>query len=122
MLPPPPRIRGSVAAVHAKLACMVYATRPSPVRGKPRSRYGVLLMICLCAAILTGCASPRAVTPAPTGPTPGPTPSRALIDRALAGALSDRAGWIADIDAGFAALGIAPNRERVCAVVAITEQ
>jgi hypothetical protein len=36
--------------------------------------------------------------------------------------VSDRAGWVADIHAGFTELAIEPTRERVCAVVAVTEQ
>lgn len=71
-----------------------------------------------CAAILAGCASPRVVAPVPAGPAQ----ARILIDRALPAALSDRAGWIADIDAGFTELRIEPTRERVCAVVAVIEQ
>jgi hypothetical protein len=45
-----------------------------------------------------------------------------LIDRLLPGSVSDRAGWSEDIYAGFTYLGIEPTRERVCAVIAITEQ
>ena len=47
---------------------------------------------------------------------------RAVIDSALPVALSDRAGWTADIASGFIKLGLPPTRENACAVVAVIEQ
>lgn len=51
-----------------------------------------------------------------------PVDVRAVIDSALPGAISDRAGWIADIAGGFTKLGLPPTRENACAVAAIIEQ
>ncbi|HSY08252.1 MAG TPA: DUF1615 domain-containing protein [Steroidobacteraceae bacterium] len=45
-----------------------------------------------------------------------------MIDRLLPRTLSDRAGWTADMYAGFAAQAIAPTRENICAVIAVVEQ
>jgi hypothetical protein len=70
------------------------------------------------ATLLTSCAGWHPVTPV----RPKPPGARALIDRLLPGSVSDRAGWSEDIYAGFTYLGIEPTRERVCAVIAITEQ
>ncbi|HEX4150791.1 MAG TPA: DUF1615 domain-containing protein [Steroidobacteraceae bacterium] len=51
-----------------------------------------------------------------------PAQGRELIDQSLPRELSDRAGWIRDIYDAFAALDIAPTRENVCAVIAVTAQ
>ncbi len=45
-----------------------------------------------------------------------------MIERSLPRALSDRAGWVADIYGAFSALSIEPTPEHVCAVVAVIEQ
>ncbi|HVS76917.1 MAG TPA: DUF1615 domain-containing protein [Steroidobacteraceae bacterium] len=47
---------------------------------------------------------------------------RAVISSALPAAITDRAGWIADIAGGFTKLGVPPTRDNVCAVVAVIEQ
>jgi len=47
---------------------------------------------------------------------------RAVIDSALPAAVTDRAGWIADIAGSFTKLGVSPTRENACAVVAVIEQ
>jgi hypothetical protein len=47
---------------------------------------------------------------------------RAVIDSALPAAISDRAGWTADIAGGFTKLGLPPTRENACAVIAVIEQ
>jgi Protein of unknown function (DUF1615) len=71
------------------------------------------------AALLTSCASrPPVARPSATSPTQ----ARALIDGLLPRALPDRGGWGADLYAGFAAQGIEPTHESVCAVVAVIEQ
>jgi Protein of unknown function (DUF1615) len=71
------------------------------------------------AVLLAGCASgPSATAPSVSRPAE----ARALIDRLLPRPLSDRAGWAADIYAGFAAQAIEPSRENICAVVAVIEQ
>ncbi|MGH8180920.1 MAG: DUF1615 family protein, partial [Steroidobacteraceae bacterium] len=51
-----------------------------------------------------------------------PVDVRAVIDSALPAAVSDRAGWAADIAGGFTKLGLPPTRENACAVVAVIEQ
>ena len=48
--------------------------------------------------------------------------ARKNINSALPGAISDRAGWSADIAAAFAKLRVPPMRENVCAVVAVIAQ
>lgn len=53
---------------------------------------------------------------------PHPVNVRAVIDSALPVAVSDRAGWIADIAGGFTKLAVPPTRENACAVVAVIEQ
>lgn len=53
---------------------------------------------------------------------PHPVDVRAVIDSALPAAISDRAGWTADIAGSFTKLGLAPTRENACAVVAVIEQ
>ena len=51
-----------------------------------------------------------------------PVDVRAVIDSALPGAISDRAGWITDIAGGFTKLGLPPTRENACAVAAVIAQ
>ena len=51
-----------------------------------------------------------------------PVDVHAIIDSALPGSISDRAGWIADIAGGFIKLRLPPTRENACAVVAVIEQ
>ena len=46
----------------------------------------------------------------------------ALIDRALPAGVTQREGWVSDMDAAFVALDIAPTHENICAVVAVAEQ
>jgi hypothetical protein len=58
----------------------------------------------------------------PAEPAVSPRDTHTLIDQALPRNVSDRAGWIADIDGGFSALQVAPSRENVCAVVAVIAQ
>ena len=67
--------------------------------------------------MLSSCASRP---PAP--PAASPAESRALIDRSLPRTITDRAGWVNDIYRAFAALELAPSRENVCAVAAVTAQ
>lgn len=47
---------------------------------------------------------------------------RAVVASALPPAISDRAGWSADIAASFIDLGLPPTRANACAVVAVIEQ
>ena len=80
-----------------------------------------LVIVALLAA-LAGCAGLE-------GPpsTPGPRPitaeeGRALVRRALPNGVNDPAGWATDMYAAFAALGVAPSHDNVCAAVAVTGQ
>jgi hypothetical protein len=65
----------------------------------------------------TGCAH----EPASRAPAPSP-PGRALIEQAIPRGVPDRAGWSEEMEAAFAALGLTPTPENVCAVVAVTAQ
>jgi hypothetical protein len=69
-------------------------------------------------ALVAGCAHELR----PTEPAISPQDAHELIDRALPRNIPDRAGWNADIYAGFSALTVAPTRENVCAVVAVIAQ
>jgi hypothetical protein len=51
-----------------------------------------------------------------------PAAARELIDRSVPRSLADRAGWVNDLYAAFAALGLTPSRENVCAVAAVIAQ
>jgi hypothetical protein len=70
------------------------------------------------ASLLTGCAGGRhdAVPPA------GPERAHLVIEHALPRDVPDRAGWAADLYAGFTVLGIDPTPDNVCAVAAVIEQ
>jgi hypothetical protein len=70
------------------------------------------------AAFLTGCAG----APPTSAPAPSPIEAHDLIEQALPRTVTDRTGWTADMYAAFTFLTIAPSRENVCAVVAVTEQ
>ena len=69
--------------------------------------------------LLAGCAGPGSRF---ARQAPHPVDVRAIIDSALPTAISDRAGWAADIAGGFTQLGLPPTRENACAVVAVIEQ
>jgi hypothetical protein len=51
-----------------------------------------------------------------------PIQARAMIERSLPRAASDRAGWAADMYAAFSVLGVEPTHEAACAVIAVIEQ
>jgi hypothetical protein len=51
-----------------------------------------------------------------------PDAARTQIERALPRDITDRRGWVNDLYGAFAALGLTPTRENVCAVVAVTAQ
>jgi Protein of unknown function (DUF1615) len=73
-----------------------------------------------CAVLVASCASER--PPAGGGAAPGPEQVRAMIDESIPKGVSDRAGWVNDIYAGFTVQGLEPTHENVCAVVAVIEQ
>jgi Protein of unknown function (DUF1615) len=68
--------------------------------------------------LLAGCAGqqPAAAPPA------NPTDARALIEQSLPRHVTDRSGWTGDIYNAFTALTVTPDRENICAVVAVIEQ
>jgi Protein of unknown function (DUF1615) len=91
------------------------ATRGTPDRHRGRDIFVALLGL---AALLSGCAGePPAAAPPPAKPPA----ARELIDRSLPRSVPDRAGWMADMYAGFTFLGIAPTHENICAVTAVIE-
>lgn len=77
------------------------------------------LAAAVVAALLAGCASE---TGRPTGPIRRPADVRAQVSALMPASVADRAGWAADIVAAFSALKLEPTTERLCAVLAVTEQ
>ncbi len=71
---------------------------------------------CVAALLLAGCAT--------RAPVEGRSPAdvRAEIVRRMPTGVPDRAGWAADVQAAFAALGLAPTSANLCAVLAVAEQ
>jgi Protein of unknown function (DUF1615) len=67
---------------------------------------------------LAGCAGQQ---PAVT-PPPNPAEARALIEQSLPRSVADRNGWSNDIYKAFSVLTVTPDRENICAVVAVIEQ
>jgi hypothetical protein len=51
-----------------------------------------------------------------------PIEPRVLIEASIPPTVADRAGWASDMHAAFTVLTITPNRENVCAVVAVIQQ
>jgi Protein of unknown function (DUF1615) len=76
--------------------------------------------ICRLAGVLllAGCAGEQ---PAPA-PASKPLDAHALIEQSLPRHVADRAGWATDMYAAFTVLTVTPNRENICAVVAVIEQ
>ena len=83
------------------------------------SRMRITATLCACL-LLASCALER--PPSGVGPAPSPGEARALIDESLPRSVPDRAGWIADIQAGFTVQDLPLTRESVCAVIAVIEQ
>ena len=80
------------------------------------------LLLC-AAALLCSCVSrPPAATAPQSGVVANAAEARQLIASLLPRSASEREGWTQDIDAGFAAQGIQPNRDSVCAVIAVIAQ
>ncbi len=69
-------------------------------------------------ALFAGCAAVEE----PSRLALRPAEARALIAGLLPAGMGDRAGWASDIHAALTALDIEPTRERICAVIAVTEQ
>jgi len=83
---------------------------------QPRILVRLAALGAVAAAVATGCAG------RPRGPAVRPAEARARIAALLPADVSDRAGWAADIQAAFAALGIEPETSNACAVIAVTGQ
>lgn len=74
---------------------------------------------CLASlALIGGCATRSTID----APVYRPAEVRARIVHLLPSPTRDRPGWATDIQAAFAALGIAPLDENLCASIAVTEQ
>jgi Protein of unknown function (DUF1615) len=73
-----------------------------------------------CVVLVASCASER--PPSGGGAALSPEQARAMIDESIPKGVSDRAGWVNDIYAGFTVQGLDPTRENVCAVVAVIQQ
>src|SRR5277367_5994118 len=74
------------------------------------------------AALLTGCAEAPPTTAPGSAPAVSPIEPRGLIEKSLPHNVGDRSGWTTDMYAAFTVLTITPNRENVCAVVAVIQQ
>lgn len=72
----------------------------------------------LAILLLSSCASDQPSVAPPLRPTE----AKALIEQSLPRRVSDRAGWVADMYSAFTVLTVTPNRENICAVVAVIEQ
>jgi hypothetical protein len=70
------------------------------------------------ALLLASCAGERPNVV----PELNPTDARALIEASLPRTVADRAGWAADMYSALTVLTVTPNRENICAVVAVIEQ
>ena len=73
-----------------------------------------------CVVVVASCASDR--PPGGNSAALSPEQARAVINESMPKGVSDRSGWVNDIYAGFTVQGLEPNRENVCAVVAVIEQ
>jgi Protein of unknown function (DUF1615) len=73
-----------------------------------------------CIVLVASCASDR--PPSGGGTALTPEQARAVIDESIPKGVSDRAGWVNDIYAGFTVQALEPSRKNVCAVVAVIEQ
>ena len=91
------------------------ATLPSAMASALRRLASLALA---AVALVAGCASE------PTRPRAELRPEdvRARIASLLPATVADRPGWALDIYAAFSALAIEPSVERICAVLAVTEQ
>jgi hypothetical protein len=77
-----------------------------------------LIMSIAALLVLAGCGSQRTQEPPPRKPAE----VKAEIVRLLPAKAGDRQGWATDIYAAFAAQGISPTTQNLCAVLAVTEQ
>jgi len=89
------------------------ARPPSPPKPTAVLRTATLILL----ALVAGCATRKAESP-------GYDPARlqARIEHVLPSGTVDRAGWARDIVAAFAALRIPPDRDNLCAALAVAGQ
>ncbi len=73
--------------------------------------------IAAVATFLGGCASER-----PNGPEISESDAREVIRESLPATVADKSTWTEDIYTAFTTQGLQPNRENVCAVVAVITQ
>ena len=89
--------------------------RSATMRNAAAARFACSLSLA-ALLLVAGCAS---------GPAHQPLRAedvRAQIVSLLPASVPDRAGWAVDIYAAFAALGIEPSTDHICAVLAVAEQ
>ncbi len=91
------------------MLCLIY------LKGAMRQVNSIGLGVLL---LLAGCAGQQ---PAATPPL-NSTDARALIEQSLPRSVADRNGWSNDIYKAFSVLTVTPDRENICAVVAVIEQ
>jgi hypothetical protein len=72
----------------------------------------------LLAGLLADCAGQQPVATPPVNSAD----ARALIEQSLPRNVADRNGWSGDIYNAFTVLTVTPDRENICAVVAVIEQ
>ncbi|WP_077048087.1 DUF1615 domain-containing protein [Pseudomonas sp. KK4] len=77
-----------------------------------------LIMSIAALLVLAGCGTQRPQEPAPRSPAE----VKADILRLLPASAVDRQGWATDIQVAFTAQNIAPTRQNLCSVLAVTEQ
>jgi hypothetical protein len=82
------------------------------------SRIAGITAVLMQLLLLASCTAPPVVRVPPAKPAD----THAFIGQSLPASISDRDGWVADIYDDFAALGIDPTHEHVCAVVAVIAQ
>src|SRR5580698_1681872 len=86
---------------------------PTSAMHQVKSTLGIL-----AALLLAACAGEKASESPPVKTAD----AKALIEQSLPRGVSDRAGWTTDMYGAFTVLTIAPNRENICAVIAVIEQ
>lgn len=89
----------------------------SPIRHRTRQAARRAAVVVATLALLAGCATQK-----PAAPARRPADVRAEIVRLMPAGAKDKSGWATDITAAFAALGIEPSTQNLCASLAVIEQ